>query len=524
MLSKKSGSRLRVAPVCGALMLAIPAGAVDIPPGGAAILPGGEIAGTVIRDVSIPFVIRDAGGKVLMQGEVQDRVLKTDAGLAFMTRIRKCVGAAWGIDQVVRNRMDLFKTDCDWSKSSPGLGAPDFCQRSGDGDVLDYSLAFAPIFSGQESKFFWASTDAKEYAVNSKMTLRLQNGYSTTIIVAAPVFDDSAPEVAITDPGAFECGCNPMQIRGTVRDTESAITSWTLEYARSASGPWTLIDSGSGSIAPGGLITTWDATGLQGYHLLRLTATNGVDMTSVVTTAVWVDTAFQNLDLRSPGHGGIYGGSICFDGTAWDHCPDYYRVDYRPAGSGSYVPVDPAHATYPGTVINDPLATWASAAAADGKYEVRLRGVDSCGNTLDDVHTIIVDNTPPIADITSPEPCVYVCNKVVIRGTAADLNLRSWSVQYTGGDEHGWRTIATGSTSVVDDVLAEWDVSRLRPCAYTIRLVVTDDAIIDCGPYTHDVRDHVSIHVGAYADCDGNGVLDFFDFLCFQNAFAAGGP
>ncbi|MFG0286481.1 MAG: SBBP repeat-containing protein [Phycisphaerales bacterium JB039] len=27
-----------------------------------------------------------------------------------------------------------------------------------------------------------------------------------------------------------------------------------------------------------------------------------------------------------------------------------------------------------------------------------------------------------------------------------------------------------------------------------------------------------------YADCDGTGALDFFDFLCFQNAFAAGCP
>ena len=27
-----------------------------------------------------------------------------------------------------------------------------------------------------------------------------------------------------------------------------------------------------------------------------------------------------------------------------------------------------------------------------------------------------------------------------------------------------------------------------------------------------------------YADCDGNGELDFFDFLCFQNAFATGDP
>ncbi|MFG0283809.1 MAG: hypothetical protein ACF8R7_05255 [Phycisphaerales bacterium JB039] len=28
----------------------------------------------------------------------------------------------------------------------------------------------------------------------------------------------------------------------------------------------------------------------------------------------------------------------------------------------------------------------------------------------------------------------------------------------------------------------------------------------------------------AYADCDGSGSLDFFDFLCYQNAFAAGCP
>jgi len=28
----------------------------------------------------------------------------------------------------------------------------------------------------------------------------------------------------------------------------------------------------------------------------------------------------------------------------------------------------------------------------------------------------------------------------------------------------------------------------------------------------------------AYADCDASGELDFFDFLCFQNEFAAGCP
>ena len=33
-----------------------------------------------------------------------------------------------------------------------------------------------------------------------------------------------------------------------------------------------------------------------------------------------------------------------------------------------------------------------------------------------------------------------------------------------------------------------------------------------------------SCEAPCYADCDGNGALDFFDFLCFQNEFAAGCP
>ncbi|MFG0283525.1 MAG: hypothetical protein ACF8R7_03810 [Phycisphaerales bacterium JB039] len=32
------------------------------------------------------------------------------------------------------------------------------------------------------------------------------------------------------------------------------------------------------------------------------------------------------------------------------------------------------------------------------------------------------------------------------------------------------------------------------------------------------------LETACYADCDGSGALDFFDFLCFQNAFATGDP
>ncbi|MFG0284184.1 MAG: LamG-like jellyroll fold domain-containing protein [Phycisphaerales bacterium JB039] len=38
------------------------------------------------------------------------------------------------------------------------------------------------------------------------------------------------------------------------------------------------------------------------------------------------------------------------------------------------------------------------------------------------------------------------------------------------------------------------------------------------------IYDVAIIEAPCYADCDGSGGLDFFDFLCFQNAFATGDP
>ncbi|MFG0286352.1 MAG: hypothetical protein ACF8R7_18210 [Phycisphaerales bacterium JB039] len=525
----KRASRTRshsiAAGICAAMAAGAPALAVDIPPGGAASLPGGSIAGTVVRDVLVPFAIRD-GGTIIMEGIVQDRVIRTASGtLAFIPRLRDVKGSTpFGIDQVVRSGFESFSTDVDWSITGLGSGAPTFCQRSGDGDVLDYSLSFSPIFSGQESRFFWAATDADVFNTSGRMTLRLENGLSATITVAAPVFDSTPPTVAITSPGAFDCGCNTMQIRGTIADAESGIASWTLEYARESAGPWSLIASGSSAVGTGGLIASWNTTGLaQGDYLIRLTASNGAEMTSVVTSAVFVDNAFGTVDVRTPVAGGVYGGRICFDGTVADHCGQSYRVDWRPAAGGAYQPVDPSTPVYPGAVVNDPLADWAAGSVADGLYQVRVRGEDTCGNIKDDVRTIEIDNTPPVAIISAPDGCEYLCGRIVFRGTASDANIRAWSLQYTGGDERGWRTIATGSTNVVDGVLGTWDTTGLRPCAYTVRLVVTDESIVNCTS-RHDVRDRVSFNVGAYADCDGNGVLDFFDFLCFQNAFATGCP
>ena len=47
--------------------------------------------------------------------------------------------------------------------------------------------------------------------------------------------------------------------------------------------------------------------------------------------------------------------------------------------------------------------------------------------------------------------------------------------------------------------------------------IAASGGVVDLGAYEVQVD-------ACYADCDGNGTLTFFDFLCFQNLFAAGDP
>ncbi|MFG0284185.1 MAG: hypothetical protein ACF8R7_07155 [Phycisphaerales bacterium JB039] len=96
----------------------------------------------------------------------------------------------------------------------------------------------------------------------------------------------------------------------------------------------------------------------------------------------------------------------------------------------------------------------------------------------------------------------------------------------------------TGAGAVIDSVAFEdsglpldvfdWDAFediRTAPAgtrSVYVELVVARSA----GASTDGFIDNVSLtlNTGCYADCDGSGGLDFFDFLCFQNAFATGDP
>ena len=344
--------------------------------------------------------------------------------------------------------------------------------------------------------------------------------------------DDTAPIAEIEAPLYEACSCGTVPVRGRACDPDGAYGSDKLEYQRvdaAVGSPWTLVGSfTSPQCTPNGLLYNWNtapAAIADGLYYLRLTVVNACGLTSTDQTVVYVDKGFSlnGAHVRSPAANALVGGAVCFDGTVWDHCPGTYTVKYRPAGAGIFAPVEPLVPSYPGWVINDPFASWntrsGAASVADGDYDVEIRGTDQCGNTAAVTRTITVDNTLPTALITSPVSCAYRCGVIAVNGTATDAHLRNWILDYTGGAAHGWVTIAEGAGPIAGGLLANWNTAGLVSCDYTLRLRVHDDAVIDCGPWTNAAEYMVSIHVGPYADCNGDGVLTVADFGCFQTAF-----
>ncbi|MBP7934788.1 MAG: hypothetical protein KA354_09095 [Phycisphaerae bacterium] len=334
---------------------------------------------------------------------------------------------------------------------------------------------------------------------------------------------DTTPPVAeITSPTSLSCVCDGTTIFGSAYDPDGPILNWKLERKVLGAGSWIMIAQSTSEVVNGAL-ATWSTTAGDGYCTLRLTVTNGCELETVWTTDIWLDKAFNTLELRSPTTGDILGGTVCADGTAWDHCGGSFTLEHRAAVAGS--PAEPFDVLYPPWIITDPLGTWnTSAGTPDGNYQVRLVGTDNCGNTKQSaVITIAVDNTPPIAYISSPIACSAVSGNVPVYGTASDAHLAGWILSYTGGDAHGWVTIASGHAPVIDGLLGTWRTGGLRPCAYTLRLVVTDASVLNCNSALRNQTEYsVSTDLGIHGsfDYDHDGDVDLDDFGVFQRCFS----
>jgi len=509
---------------------AISAQAGILPPGGSIALSGSASPGIVLRDALIPFEIVDGGGTVRFAGVVQDRVIiQTGGTLAFHKRIRDTrVNTPDAVHFVSVTDYTGFTINVDYSPLSLGTRVPFSASRTGDGKEVTYDFRRDPIHETEESKFFFAESDAEHFIVTGSMTITTDTGFSTTITVATPIEDRTPPITDITSPAPFACVCDPVTIIGTANDPDGTFESYVLEYASNPSGPWTFIAGGTTPVI-NGVLGVWSTTGLsQGFYFVRVRASNLLGLTSSMTTVLFVDSQFDTLNVTTPAPGGIYGGIICFDGTISDRCFDQYAIEWRPINGGGFSPVDPGNPIYTTAVINNPVGQWDTIAAGvpDGDYEILITAIDICGHTEFQRIQLTVDNTAPVARIDSPVNCDDVDGIVQVIGAADDTHLSSWVLQYTGGDQNGWVTINSGNTPVNGGLLGEWDTTDLPACCYTLRLIVSDTAVVNCnGAIHHSSGFYVSVAVKSCpGDIDGDGVVSLTDLAILLSVFGTACP
>lgn len=338
---------------------------------------------------------------------------------------------------------------------------------------------------------------------------------------------DATPPIARIDAPAYEgCACDTVSVTGEACDDDGDYGMDKLEY-RSVNAapddPWILIGSYTTPVCGSGTLYSWDTEDVtHGKYYLKLTVENACGAQAAAVTVAYVDKQFDTVTVRFPQEDQVVGGTVCIDGTVWDeNCFDHYTVEYN--SGGIYLPVDPAHVEYDAYVVNDPFAAWNTRAGiADGSYPLRVIGTGVCGDTETAYRDAVVDNTLPTALITAPDGCERLEGLIEVIGTASDAHLASWILDYTGGDLHGWETIASGTGTISDDVLGLWDTTGLADCAYTLRLRVWDSAVLDCNYTAHNMAMYTtSVEVGLAAafDADNDSDVDLVDYSEFQEVF-----
>lgn len=391
-----------------------------------------------------------------------------------------------------------------------------YSTTSGAGLIGSFSVVIPPAGGGDVGVHRRVTVTS---ASNNIRRIEVQGATSTFEAIDDLTFDvDQTPPIAeISVPTYESCDCdNFVSVRGRACEDNGVYDHDTLHYMPVGGTTWTLVDSATlPQCTTNGALYTWNTTAVpDGCYFLRLTVENKCGLISEAVTVVCLDRTIGGT-MRSPAGGTILGGTVCIDGTVNDRCFDHYTVDRKPVASGAYAPVDAAHPQYPGTVINDPLASWDTRAVSDGDYLLRLAAFDSCGHSSSNQVTVTVDNTLPTALITSPTSCSARNGVVQVSGTASDAHLQGWVLQYTGDGTHGWVTIASGNASVVNGILALWDTTALAPCAYALRLVVTDQSVVDCNGASRNQAEYtVTLDIVSdplAQDTDADGMPDVWE-------------
>ncbi len=285
------------------------------------------------------------------------------------------------------------------------------------------------------------------------------------------ILDRTPPAVSISRPNAgYVTGSG--SVVGTIFDAH--LTHFTVELASgSANGAWTEIAAGTANRvnAPLGSLEGLD----EGPHALRIRAEDAAEIRVEQVFAFIVDNTPPTVSFAAPAAGAIVGaaaGPVAVAGTIVEEHLAEWRLE---AGAGSAPTVWTLLASGSEIPPGPTLAAWSLGALADGLYTLRLRATDRAALAAEARLQVTVDNSPPVAVISSPGAASFVKAPTPVVGTATDAHLTEYVLSVAPEGSPLFSEIRRGPSPVVAGSLASW--SALPPDGrYLLRLEVIDAA------------------------------------------------
>jgi len=191
--------------------------AVEVQPGGVAQISGtthaqnNDLGGGVQRDSLIPFQIKDNLGNIILEGKVQDRVVRSrnTNKLIFAPRLRDLSspnGTSW-VSAVRLEGFGGYTTDIDFRTDGSGdIGSNEVSRSTGSGDKLDFKYDPNLIEPPKEAKFLSVITNAQEFCTNGTITIYAQNDFG------ASVFSTTLENTASPDQSGSDESCNTPRV------------------------------------------------------------------------------------------------------------------------------------------------------------------------------------------------------------------------------------------------------------------------------------------------------------------------
>jgi hypothetical protein len=432
----------------------------------------------------------------------------------------------WTIDLAAPSSTIAFPA-ASGSYNADGWGDPS--GTASDAVALDrVEVSLRKVSSG----LYWDGTDFADGSENWRSAAGAASWSLAFLAAGFPADGDYAIRVRALDaagnveaPSSRTFTVDTVAPETTIDSGPSGPTNSTgASFAFSADQPGSTfecrIDGGSWSACT----SPRDHTGLsQGSHTFEVQATDaGGNTDATPASRTWVvDTVPPSASLTAPASGTYVGATVSLTASTSDAGGTGIATEVfekSAAGAGSWSPVP---------------ASWVTAPADDGLYDLRVVATDNAGNvtTSTPATNVRVDNTPPDAVMDSPGPAVRGSVALTHSSTDGGSGIEPTSVQFE------YRELPAGPWT---PTAASWDTSALAEGQYELRVSVEDRAgnaassppettIVDNTPPTVDFTVPTDLgYVNALsadpltlvADAadEGSGVDDVEFFVCADPA------